>query len=162
MRERVKVSQMTAILLERARRFGVEDKEIIANMDSNDTSIFKKAESEDYVYKEFFTYAKEQGEDLQTAILAGYQMKYNTQGGLRTWLFNRFGLIPEVDYEAEEGKALNISLALADAKLLYEALAVNWVMLVSDKPADEFFNETKENFKQEVTVDLIFQTLYQK
>jgi hypothetical protein len=162
-----KVSQMTAILLERARKQGVLEEAILASMDTNDIAVFEKAVDTHYNYDAFFTYAEEQGEDLRTAIQEGYKMKYNTQGGLFAILDNRFGLLPNKDYVAELGRLTKIPLLTADAKYLHGILAGNWVMLVSTdgeafKLADEFFADVIAADGQKVTVNLIFISEYQK
>ena len=157
---------MTAILLERARKYGVQDDAILSGIGSNDVTVFQKAAADEYRYKEFFTYAKEQGEDLKSAIQAGYQIKYNTQGGLRIWVETRFGLINGQNFIFEQGRITKMPLFISDAKLLYATLAGNWVMLVSANNDDymlaENFFKNAAATDEKVIVDLIFKSEYHK
>ena len=150
MSERVKISQKTAILLERVRRFGVADDVILASKLTGDPTPLKIAEEEYYHYDDFFTYAEEHGEDLEAAIKNGYQMKFNTNGGIQTWLKERFGLVAESDYLFSPGKFDQLKLSIEQARILFSVLSGNWVMLVSvgdnEFVADDYdFTEVEEN-----------------
>ncbi|MBY0123518.1 hypothetical protein [Bacillus sp. S/N-304-OC-R1] len=130
MSETAKLSQWTAILLERVRRFGLSDEVLLACSAAGDVTPLKIAEEQYYSYDEFFTYAKAHGEDLEAAIQNGYKMKFNTSGGIQTWLKERFELVPDRDYNFIPGKLTNITLKAAEAKILFNVLAGNWVMLI--------------------------------
>ncbi|MEH7388907.1 hypothetical protein V7149_08460 [Bacillus sp. JJ1503] len=131
MSERAKISQKTAILLERARRFGVADDVLLASKVKGDPTPLKVAEEQYYQYDDFFTYAENHGEDLESAIKNGYLMKFNTNGGIQTWLKERFGLEAERDYLFSPGKFTQLKLSIEQAKILLNVLAGNWVMLIS-------------------------------
>ncbi|MEH7123010.1 hypothetical protein V7127_07110 [Bacillus sp. JJ1773] len=131
MSERAKISQKTAILLERARRFGVADDVLLASKVKGDPTPLKVAEEQYYQYDDFFTYAENHGEDLESAIKNGYLMKFNTNGGIQTWLKERFGLEAERDYLFSPGKFTHLKLSIEQAKILLSVLAGNWVMLIS-------------------------------
>ncbi|MEH7342547.1 hypothetical protein V7122_01460 [Bacillus sp. JJ1532] len=131
MSERAKISQKTAILLERARRFGVADDVLLASKAKGDPTPLKVAEEQYYHYDDFFTYAKNHGEDIESAIKNGYIMKFNTNGGIQTWLKERFGLEAERDYHFSPGNFTQLKLSMEQAKVLLSVLAGNWVMLIS-------------------------------
>lgn len=157
-----KLSQNTAILLEYARRNGVADEAIVANIAAGDTSIFEKVESQHYHYDEFYSYAKEYGEDLLTAIQEGYRIKFNTVNGLNVWLENRFGLVANKDFETELGKKLNIHVTENEARDIYETVAENWITHISFDginfvAAKEIF-QTLGDPQKHVTVNLFIRT----
>ncbi len=131
MSERAKISQKTAILLERARRLGVADDVLLASKAKGDPTPLKVAEEEYYHYDDFFTYAENHGEDLESAIKNGYIMKFNTNGGIQTWLKERFGLEAERDYLFSPGNFTQLKLSVERAEVLFSVLAGNWVMLIS-------------------------------
>ncbi|WNS75138.1 hypothetical protein RRV45_20020 [Bacillus sp. DTU_2020_1000418_1_SI_GHA_SEK_038] len=162
MSERAKISQKTAILLERVRRFGVADDVILASKITGDITPLKIAEEEYYHYDEFFTYAEEHGEDLEAAIKNGYQMKFNTNGGIQTWLKERFGLEADRDYLFSPGKFTQLKLSVEQADILFSVLSGNWVMLISadghEYVADDYdFADVEENV---IDVQLIVRSEY--
>ncbi|MCP1307578.1 hypothetical protein [Paenibacillus tyrfis] len=125
-----KLSQNTAILLERARRFGITDETLLAGLAAGDTAVLQPAVGEWYSYDEFYAYADQHGEALEEAIRSGYRMKFNTPGGVQFWLQHRFGLEAGVDYEVpEHGRVNGLKLPDAKVELLRSTLAPNWVIL---------------------------------
>ena len=131
MGEGARISQWTAILLERARRFGLSDDVLLTSYAAGDVTPFKIAEEQYYSYDEFFSYAKDHHEDLEAAIKNGYKMKFNTSGGIQTWLKEKFGFVPEQDFTFNPGKLTNLSLTTEQAQIVLNVLADNWVMLLS-------------------------------
>ncbi|WP_409343571.1 hypothetical protein [Paenibacillus sp. MBLB4367] len=130
---RAKLSQNTAILLERARRFGIADEVLLAGVSSGDTGPLQAAAAQYYSYDEFYTYAETHGEQLADAIRSGYRMKFNTPGGVQLWLKERLGLEAGADFQTPvTGKVEGLLLSNAQADLLRETLAVNWVMLEAE------------------------------
>ncbi len=125
-----KLSQHTAILLERARRFDIADETLLAGLAAGDTAVLQPAVGEWYSYDEFYSYADRHGEALEEAIRSGYRMKFNTPGGVQLWLQHRYGLEAGVDYEVpEHGRVNGLKLPVAAAELLHSTLAPNWLIL---------------------------------
>ncbi|WP_057774947.1 hypothetical protein [Cytobacillus dafuensis] len=133
MSQKTKLSQMTAILLERARRFGVSDEVLLSSLKTNDTTPLKIAEDQHYHYDEFFTYAEKHGEDLEDTINNGYKMKFNTLGGLQIWMKECFGLEAGTDFTASPGKIENVKLSIENISRIFNTLASNWIMLDSNR-----------------------------
>ncbi|NEW07364.1 hypothetical protein GK047_15275 [Paenibacillus sp. SYP-B3998] len=129
MSNKAKLSQHTAIMLERARRFGISDTVLLNSAVTGDINPFQPAVAQYYSYDDFFTYAKTHGESIEEAIRNGYRMKFNTPGGLQIWLKDRFGLEAGVDFEATTGRLDGLKLSAEDMEVIRETVAVNWVLL---------------------------------
>jgi len=136
MSERVKLSQHTAILLERARRFAISDDILLSAAATGDVSALQPASAEHYEYGDFVSYAAEHGEQLERAIREGYRMTFNTNNGLKAWLRERFGVEQEKDYEADLGLISGLKLQTADVQALRETVAANWVVETTQAPGE--------------------------
>ncbi|MFD2444790.1 hypothetical protein ACFSO7_12520 [Bacillus sp. CGMCC 1.16607] len=167
MSRKAKLSQHTAILLERARRFGISDDLILSSKVNEDISPFKVAEEPYYSYDTFFSYAETHNEDIVEAIKTGYKMKFNTLGGIQTWLKEKFEFVPEIDFSFVPGKIDNLKLSKKQLNTLYHVLAKNWVMLVKTESTGEIvfhennFHELIERFEEEIMVKLIIISEYE-
>ncbi|GAC43457.1 hypothetical protein [Paenibacillus popilliae] len=124
-----RLSQNTAILLERARRKGYTDVQLLRIIRSGDVSELTQVNEAGYSYDGFLTYAAEHGESLEQAVTKGYRMTFNTMNGLRIWLEMRFGIAEGVDFIQGEGKYTGLTLSEADLDALHFALAANWIIL---------------------------------
>ncbi|MFF2885814.1 hypothetical protein [Paenibacillus sp. NPDC057967] len=129
MSNRVKLSQQTAILLERARRFGVSEEELLSCAVTGDTTSLQVAEAQYYSYDEFVSYAHEHNERLEDAIRFGYRIKFSTPGGVQLWLKERFGLEAGVDFTASPGLIEQVKLSEGQLQLLNATIAGNWAFL---------------------------------
>lgn len=131
-----RISQKTAILIERLRALGCKDEQAVKWIEQNDCKQFKKFTDDDYSFETFLSYAKEHQEDITSAIQNGYQITFNTMGGLRYWIENAFELKEEVDFVAEEGKKLGLRLSPQQIGKLKTSLASNWVVVEHDGYVD--------------------------
>lgn len=129
MGNKARLSQNTAILLERARRYGFSDEQLLGIIRSGDVSELTKANEEWFTYDDFLTYAAEHGEPLEQAVAEGYRITFNTMNGLKIWLETRFGIEEGADFTRGEGKYTGLTLSEADLEALRSALAANWVIL---------------------------------
>lgn len=136
MNERIKLSQHTAILLERARQAGISDAILLECANSGDIKPLESAQAEHYNYNEFISYSSSHGEQLERAIQDGYQITFNTFNGLQVWLEQRFGIKRGVDFVATEGRIQGLKLASEDAHVLKDRLANNWVMHIIEETND--------------------------
>ncbi|MFI2858148.1 hypothetical protein ACH6EH_13575 [Paenibacillus sp. JSM ZJ436] len=123
-----KISQHSAILLERARRCGLSAEELLQGVREQSLQVFAPAQHEHYRYEEWISYAEEHGEDLQKAIQEGYRITFNTRNGLKIWLEQTFGLNSETDFTVGEGMIEGLTLSESQLKLLEQRLAVNWMI----------------------------------
>ncbi|MDO7907281.1 hypothetical protein Q5741_12775 [Paenibacillus sp. JX-17] len=127
--ECARLSQKTAILLERARRVGITDDELKTIITTGKLSGLKAAEQTGTSYEEFLSYAEEHGEDLLQAVVEGYRMTFNTNNGLKIWLFEKFGFEEGRHFLFSEGWIEGLQLRPESAELLRHTLAVNWQLL---------------------------------
>jgi len=133
----VKISQNTAIMMERARRFGITDDVLLNVVQSGDLSPLKVAEEEYYSYDDFLSYAEENGEPLEQAIRDGYKITFNTNNGLKIWLRERFGVEADRDFKASEGRVDALRLSDANVEALKSALAANWVVIEHERHGED-------------------------
>lgn len=122
-----RISQNSAVLLEKARSFGLSDEQLLDVIEKNDVTPLEQSGTD---YTEWVSYAREHNENLEAAIKVGYQMTFNTVYGLKNWLKFRFGLEAEKDYTEGEGRFDGLKLNEKDASFIQSALASNWVVLV--------------------------------
>lgn len=125
----VKVSQRTALILERLRRDGITQEQLIDALEHQDVAPLQQISSSQTDFQEWFTYATEHGEPLVQAVKEGYQITFNTVQGLKMWLDYRFLLEEDDDYTEGEGRLDDIKLSPDQIEQLKNALAVNWVVL---------------------------------
>ncbi|MDF2556913.1 MAG: hypothetical protein K0R71_741 [Bacillales bacterium] len=125
----IRISQKSAILIERLRAQGCSDEQLVKWIENDDNKQFEKFNDDVYTFDTFLSYAKEYKEDIKGAIQIGYQITFNTMGGLRYWIENAFGLREEIDFLAEEGKKLGLKLNSDQKEKLKRCLASNWVMI---------------------------------
>lgn len=129
MSEQVKVSQRTAIILERLRRDGITQEQLIDALERQDATSLEQITSSQTDFQEWFTYATEHGEPLVQAVKEGYRITFNTVQGLKMWLDYRFLLEEDDDYTESEGRLDDIKLSPDQIEQLKNTLAVNWVVL---------------------------------
>ncbi|MBB6451524.1 hypothetical protein HNR44_003537 [Geomicrobium halophilum] len=98
------ISQTSASLIEHARRQGLSELELQQAFAEEDVSFLNAKSAEYFNYDELFTYAKRHNEELVRAIEQGYQMKFNTLDGLKTWLTEKFGFQEGVPTEKKQAK----------------------------------------------------------
>ncbi len=125
----VRISQKSAILIERARQFGYSDGMLLSVVITGDIQKLSRAEDEDYQYNDFLSYAQEYGEDLITAVTSGYQIKFNTINGLKVWLADKVGVKPELDYQVGEGCLIGVPLTNGQLAIVQSSIATNWKII---------------------------------
>lgn len=122
-----RISQNSAVLLEKARSLGLSDEQLLHIIETNDITPLADSKTD---YSEWVSYAREHQEDLAAAVAGGYQMTFNTVYGLKNWLKFRYGVEAEKDYTEGEGRFDGLTLDEAEARFVQAALASNWVVLV--------------------------------
>jgi len=132
MSNKTRLSQNTAIMLERARRAGITDEVLLNCVATGDVSALKVAEAEHYSYEDFVTYAAEHGEQLEQAIREDYQITFNTFNGLQLFLEFTFNVKRGVDFTPSEGRLSGLELSKSNVELLTSRLAKNWVLEIVD------------------------------
>ncbi|OBZ10664.1 hypothetical protein A8L34_18980 [Bacillus sp. FJAT-27264] len=120
---RVKLSQWDALILESLRTLGWSDDELLRRVASGELPV---DESEfHFDYKQLAVLQAEQPELFERAVREGYQIKYNTIRGVRSWIFVALGKEPVL--ELEPGKeAVEVSLTAAEKARLEGVLSFGW------------------------------------
>lgn len=132
MAEQIKVSQRTALILERLRRDGITQEQLVDALQREDSAPLEEITSSQTDFQEWFAYAKEHGEPLVQAVKEGYRITFNTNQGLKMWLDYRFLLEEDDDYTSGEGRLDELKLTPDQVEQLKESLAVNWVVLENE------------------------------
>ncbi|GIO15228.1 hypothetical protein J19TS2_47830 [Cohnella xylanilytica] len=128
--EKVKLSQWDALLVEGLRRLGWSDDELIERVRKGtdlpaDESVFQ------FDYAELAAFAAKEPETFEAAVRDGYQIKYNTVRGIRSWIAVAFGLEPELELEAGR-EAVTAELTAAQKERLAATLSFGWA--IADVP----------------------------
>lgn len=120
---RVKLSQWDALLVESLRALGWSNEDILRKVSEGDLPV---DESEyHFDYKQLTTLQAEQPELFEQAVKTGYQIKYNTIRGIRSWIWVALG--KEAVLELEEGKeSVEIALTAAEKDRLASVLSFGW------------------------------------
>ncbi|WP_017814102.1 hypothetical protein [Paenibacillus shenyangensis] len=130
MTEQVKISQRSAIIIERLRSDGMAEDMLIQALNEQEDAPLRAVSSADIDFAEWMNYAKEHGEQLVEAVRDGYRMTFTTVPGMKNWLKYALSMETERDYtEGEEGRMDGLQLTLEQAQQLKDTIAVNWVLL---------------------------------
>lgn len=124
---KVKLSQWDALMLEGLRKLGWTDDEIVerVNRDTDlpaDNSIFE------FHYEELAAFAAGEPETFESAVRQGYQIKFNTIGGIRSWILVTLGQDPEVSREPGQ-ESVTAKLTSAEKERLAGVLSYGWTIV---------------------------------
>lgn len=121
----VKLSQWDALMLESLRSLGWTNEELIRRVKTGelpaDESPFE------FQYGELSAFANANPDTFEAAVSQGYQIKYNTVRGIRSWILVRFGREPELLLE-EGQEAVRASLSAEEKELLASVLSFGWAI----------------------------------
>jgi len=120
---RVKLSQWDALLVEALRAFGWSDDELLRRVAEGE---LPSDESEyHFDYHQLTALQAVNPAAFEQAVREGYQIKYNTIRGIRSWIFIALG--KEAALELEEGKeAAEAALTAAEKSRLEAVLSFGW------------------------------------
>lgn len=120
---KVKLSQWDALTLESLRSLGWPDEELLRRVAEGD---LPEDESEyKFDYGQLSLLAGEQPELFRSAVTGGYQIKYNTIRGIRSWISVALGI--EAKLELEEGhEAVEAELTGPQKQRLEGVLSYGW------------------------------------
>ncbi|SEO33041.1 hypothetical protein [Paenibacillus sp. OV219] len=124
--ERVKLSQWDALLMESLRVLGWSDDEIIqrtkqGELPKEDTSMYQ------FNYEELTAFATQASETFEAAVRTGYQIKYNTIRGIRSWIHIAYKLEPELVLDAGNESVI-AELTLSQKERLASVLSHGWAI----------------------------------
>lgn len=123
--ERVRLSQWDAIVLESVRALGLDGEELLRRVSEGDLPSADGSIVTDFA--PLLALHNGQPEVLEQAVKQGYRIKYNTLGGINTWIRIVFGLESEV--EREEGiEGVAVELTANERDLLSPVLSIGWVI----------------------------------
>lgn len=123
--ERVRLSQWDAIVLESVRALGLDGEELLRRAAEKDLPAADGSIITDF--EPLLTLHAEHPEVLEQAVKQGYRIKYNTLGGIQTWIRIVFGLESEVERgEGMEGVAVELTSAERDR--LHPVLSIGWTI----------------------------------
>lgn len=130
---KVKLSQWDALLLESLRGQGWTDEQLLGITSAaglpEDNSPFE------FDYKQLAAFAAEKPEEYRQAVAEGYQIKYNTIRGIRSWILVALGKEPKL--ELEEGKeAVEAELTPDERTRVEQVLSFGWQISPADTQAD--------------------------
>lgn len=128
------LSQMNALMVEALRQRGFSDTQIIEDALSNqlpkDDSIYE------FDFSELSTLAHQDLETLKAALHNGYQIKYNTIRGIRSWIAIVYEL--EAKLVLEEGQeAVYAKLDKQQQQRLEQVLSHGWKLSVVNEETNE-------------------------
>lgn len=128
-----KLSQWEALMLESLRAYGFTNEELIRRVGAGELPV---DESEfHFDYAALTAFAEEQPDIFEAAVTQGYQIKYNTVRGIRSWILVRFGKEPELLLE-EGHEAVRAALTSLQKDELTSALSYGWAVL-EEQPASD-------------------------
>ncbi|MGZ0039251.1 hypothetical protein [Paenibacillus ottowii] len=121
--KRVRISQWDALMLESLRSLGWSHEELIRQVQQNELPTDGQ-----FDYTELATgLASKEPEVFVSAVTDGYQIKYNTIRGIRTWIIVALGREPELSLE-EGSEAVTSELTQAEYDRLQQVLSLGWVI----------------------------------
>lgn len=121
--KRVRISQWDALMLESLRSLGWSPEELIRRVQQNELPTDGQ-----FDYAELATgLASKEPKVFVSAVTDGYQIKYNTIRGIRTWLAVALGREPELSLE-EGSEAVTSKLTQAEYDRLEQVLSLGWVI----------------------------------
>jgi hypothetical protein len=123
---KVRLSQWDALLLESLRGLGWSNEQLLEITSAGelpaDNSPFE------FDYQQLAALAGEKPEEYRQAVTEGYQIKYNTIRGIRSWISVALGLEPQL--ELEEGKeAVEVTLTADEKKRVEDVLSFGWQII---------------------------------
>jgi len=132
--EQVRLSQWDAIVLESVRALGLDGEELLKRAALGDLPQPDGSAVSDFA--PLLTLQAEQPDVLRQAVLQGYRIKYNTLGGIHTWIRVVFGRESEV--EREEGiEGVGVELTPEERDRLAPVLSVGWTLEKQEGQASE-------------------------
>ncbi|WP_019914139.1 hypothetical protein [Paenibacillus sp. HW567] len=120
---KVKLSQWDALLVESLRSLGWSDEELLRRVESGELPVDKSEYKFDYT--QLTALAGEQPEQFRQAVTEGYQIKYNTIRGIRSWISVALGIQAELELE-EGNEAVEAALREEEKNRLGAVLSFGW------------------------------------
>jgi len=123
---RVGLPQPVGIRLEIARAGGLSGEALIEAIHRKDSDTLKALGPERLPWDILIEYGEQNKDELEQAILDGYEFKFLTVRGLIHYLLYRFGLKEQEDYEASEGALEGLRLSRSSIAVLQATIPAFW------------------------------------
>lgn len=137
--ERVRLSQWDAIVLESVRALGLDGEELLNRTASGDLPSAEGAVVSDF--GPLLTLREEQPEVLRQAVEQGYRIKYNTLGGIHTWIRVVFGRESEVE-RGEGIEGVSVELTAEERERIAPVLSIGWTIRKQEADVSEVGTES--------------------
>lgn len=121
--DKARLSQWDALMVEALRALGWPDGKILDNVRKGDLPADDSPFHFDF--KDLSRLAAEQPDLFEAAVLRGYQIKFNTLRGIRSWLYIVTGREPVLDLE-EGRESVTAELSQDERSRLETVLSVGW------------------------------------
>jgi len=135
--ESIKLSQGDALLVESLRRRGWSDEELLDRVQTGNLPV--DGSKFEFDYHRLTELQAEGPQAFEQAVKAGYQIKFNTIRGIRSWIEVALG--KEAVLELEEGReAVEVELTAAERARLTAVLSYGWQVVggnASNPSSDE-------------------------
>ncbi|WP_374720848.1 hypothetical protein [Peribacillus tepidiphilus] len=128
----VKISVHLALLIESVRANGIDQEEMLHLLEKRDYSRFQEVLEGLSDWEELGEFYHNDPSTCKRAILEGYQVKFLTKGGLKSFLKVKYHLEAGKDFEEAESALHGIHLLSADLETLRSALSINWTIVEED------------------------------
>ncbi|BBI31373.1 hypothetical protein [Cohnella abietis] len=122
---RVKLSQMDALMVESLRALGWTNDELVRKVKAGELPVDESPFH--FKYELLTAFAAEEPEVFEASVTEGYQIKYNTVRGIRSWILITFGKEPELLLE-EGQEAVHVSLTAEEKEKLANTLSFGWAI----------------------------------
>jgi|GEM_PF-1207344 len=147
---RVKLSQHESLMIEALRGLGWSDDEIIARVRSRELPIDNSEFQFDY--SELSDFDAGQPMLFESALRNGYQMKFNTLGGIRCWISIKLDKEPEVSRVPGE-ESVTIALTEAEKNQLISVLSIGWTVAAASDGDGNTANNSAINAEMQSDVN---------
>lgn len=137
--ERARLSQWDAIVLESVRALGLDGEELLRR-----TAVGDLPSAEGAVVSDFgplLTLHQEQPEVLKQAVEQGYRIKYNTLGGIHTWIRIVFGRESEIE-RGEGIEGVSVELTAEERERIAPVLSIGWTIRKQEGDVSEAGTES--------------------
>ncbi|MFD0712959.1 hypothetical protein [Paenibacillus sp. GCM10027626] len=131
-KQKASLSQWDALMLESLKAYGWSEEELIANARSG--KLPKDESKFQFEYSPLVALANEEPETFERAVREGYQIKYNTIGGIRSWILVALQLEAELHLEPGEER-VSAELTRAETERLQAVLSFGWQIVAEDAGA---------------------------
>ncbi|MWV46333.1 hypothetical protein GRF59_22265 [Paenibacillus sp. HJL G12] len=124
-KQRVKLSQWDALMLEGLRAYGWSNEELLQRV--RERNLPEDHSMYEFDYQALAEFAAANPDLFESAVKDGYSIKYNTLGGLRSWIAVAYGLEPVIVRDPGQ-EAVFAELTEAQKERLESIISFGWAI----------------------------------